>query len=227
MDKEIKICGTTSMLDLDAAVAAGANAVGIICAYRTDRQTVGPHRAAWFVRALAEVPDVKSVLLPRLTDPAEVVKLVKDIGPDRVQLGENEDPRLAEALCELDDRPKIAQVFHISETTTPNAMHDFMDFIDYAHFDTFDEMRPGGTGKTHDWERSRVMALAAREAGKLTILAGGLTPDNVGEAIRTVEPDGVDVQSGVKDTMKAHNPALVSKFVEEALRAFNEMAVPA
>ncbi len=224
MTNEIKICGTTSMFDLDIAVAAGANAVGIICAYRTDRQTVNPHRAKWFARTLVDNDDITSVLLPRSTSPKEVVKMVKLVQPDRVQLGENEDPKIAEAIYNLDDRPQIAQVFHIHNTSTPDAMDNFLDMIDYAHFDTYDTDRAGGTGKTHDWERSREMSLAAREAGKLTILAGGLTPSNVREAIRVVEPDGVDVQSGVKDTFKAHDPALVGRFVHEARSEFLKMA---
>lgn len=227
MNKEIKICGTTTMFDLNTAVNAGASAIGVICAYRTDRQTVDPHRAGWFVRSLEDNPDVTSVLLPRLTDPQEVTALVEQIQPDRVQLGENEDPRLAEALWDLENRPEIAQVFHIHDRITPNVMNDFLDIIDIVHFDTFDKERPGGTGKTHNWERSREMAQAAQEAGKPTILAGGLRPGNVGDAIKTVMPVGVDVQSGIKDRFKAHDRSLVTKFVQEATVAFEEVGVTA
>ena len=224
MDKEIKICGTQSILDLETAVTAGATAVGIICdRTRITRDTVNLHRADWFVRSTPN--DVTSVLVPRLTEPGDLVDLAKRVRPDRIQLGENEDPRLAEALFNLEDRPEIAQVFHISDHTTPAVMDDFMDFIDYTHFDTFSEDRPGGTGQTHDLEVSREMTEAAHEAGKLALLAGGLTWRNVARAIQIVRPNGVDVQTGIKDRYRSHDRELVVKFVEAASTAFQAIEV--
>ena len=71
------------------------------------------------------------------------------------------------------------------------------------------------------------MVLAAREAGKLTILAGGLTPVNVQAAIETVQPDGVDVESGIKDARGAHDPLLVGRFVQAANAAFEAVGLVA
>lgn len=225
MNKEVKICGTNSMLDLDVALAAGADAVGIIVDYHSCGNKVDRHRAGWFTRSTPE--DITTVLVSCFKDPETNTDLIKRVNPDRIQLGEVEDPRLAEAIFNMEDRPEIAQVFHVKDDTTPAVMGDFLDFIDYAHFDTYDPRKPGGTGRTHDWDRSRELVVAAREAGKLTIVAGGLTPGTVGEAIRKIEPDGVDVETGVKDMCGAHDPELVRLFVQAAKAAFKETEMAA
>lgn len=219
MSKEIKLCGTRSMMDLSIAVAAGADAVGIIGSReRLTRNTVDYHRAGWFVR---NTPDhVTSVLVPRSTDPDDLVYLANTIKPDRIQLGETEDPALARALCQLDDRPDIAQVVHVDNSTRPDAIDPFLDFVDYIHLDTKSPERPGGTGLTHDWGVSRRLADAAHEAGKLVILSGGLTPPNVARAIDIVGPDGVDVETGIKDLYGAHDQMLAEQFVKAAQTAF-------
>lgn len=222
MSKEIKICGTTSTLDLDVAVKAGADAIGIISDYYSRGNIVNRHRTSWFIRSAP--PDITSVLVSCFKDAETNIDLIKRTRPDRVQLGEVEDPRLAEAIFNMEERPQIAQVFHVKDDTTPDVLDDFLDFIDYAHFDTYDPARPGGTGRTHDWQRSRELVEAAHEAGKLTILAGGLTFENVGEAIRVTEPDGVDVESGIKDICGAHDARLTNMFVQAARAAFSETA---
>jgi phosphoribosylanthranilate isomerase len=214
------------MIDLNVAVEAGADAIGVICDRdRQTRNTVDLHRAKWFVRNTPKA--VTSVLVPRLTDVESLSWVATDIKPDRIQLGEKEDPQLARALYSLDssDRPEIAQVIHIDETTTAEAINPFLDYVDCIHLDTKSKERPGGTGQTHDWEISAVIARAAREAGKLVILAGGLTPENVGRAIAVVQPDGVDVETGIKNEYGAHDPAKVEQFVSAARAAFNNAEV--
>jgi phosphoribosylanthranilate isomerase len=78
----------------------------------------------------------------------------------------------------------------------------------------------GATGLTHDWEVSREIV---RVSPRPVILAGGLTPDNVGAAIRAVSPAGVDCHTGVEGADGRKNERLVRRFVEEANRAFSEV----
>jgi phosphoribosylanthranilate isomerase len=215
---EVKICGTTSMMDVNNAIRAGADAIGVIThSRRHTRHTVDPHRAAWFVRSTPE--SVTSVLVPRSTNADEIIDMAERIQPDRVQLGESEDPVLTEALHGMKNRPSIAQVIHVSNETTPEVVDNFLGIADIIHLDTAGE-RPGGNGVTHDWEISREITNRAHSFGKLVLLAGGLTGENVAEAIRTVRPDGVDVETGIKDSLGAHEPLLVKKFVASANTAF-------
>lgn len=208
-------------MDLDNAVRAGAEAIGIIThARRHTRHTVDPHRAAWFVRSTPE--SVTSVLVPRSTNADEIMDMVERIQPGRVQLGESEDPALTEALHRMKNRPSIAQVVHVSDETAPEAVDNFVGIADIIHLDTAGE-RPGGNGVTHDWEISREITDRVHAFGKLVLLAGGLTGENVAEAIRIVQPDGVDVETGIKDSLGAHDPFLVEGFVTRANAAFELM----
>lgn len=223
MNKEVKICGTTSIWDLETSIRAGADSVGIITNHHERGNIVTKHRAGWFIRSIPE--NTTSVVVSCFTDVRTNLDVAQRFSPDRIQLGETEDPRLAEAVYGLKDGPKVAQVIHVSDDTTPDRLSDFLDFVDYIHLDTYHPSRPGGTGQTHNWEVSREIADAAHDAGKLVLLAGGLTVSNVRRAIETVRPDGVDVESGIKDISGAHDPALVGQFVQAANAAFQVMEV--
>lgn len=96
-------------------------------------------------------------------------------------------------------------------------------FADYFLTDTFDPATgaSGATGKTHDWELSRRLA---EGVARPLILAGGLRPGNVGEAIRRVRPAGVDAHTGVENPRGRKDPELLRRFVREAREAFVEMA---
>jgi phosphoribosylanthranilate isomerase len=228
MTHEVKICGTTSEMDLTAAANARADSIGLICqppGRRTTGQTVDVERAVRLA-ASAKRHNLKSVLLPHSTHILEVLAMTETIEPDRVQLGENEDPMLARALHGLSKRPEIAQVIHVSDVMQPEQIEQFMSYcvpyVDIVHIDTAGE-NPGGNGMTHDWTISREIADRAHAAGSPVMLAGGLTPRNVLEAIETVRPDGVDVQSGIKTKVGTHNPRLVNEFVQNAGFAFRAL----
>ena len=95
-------------------------------------------------------------------------------------------------------------------------------YVDAFITDTFDPVTgaSGATGKTHDWTISRRLVELST---KPVILAGGLTPANVGEATRVVKPAGVDVHTGVEDENSRKNPYLVARFVHEARKAFTAL----
>lgn len=238
---EVKLCGTASRFDLNVAQAVGANAVGIICrpydalscpANSQVSHTVDVATAIDLVDAADA--GLTTVLLPRLKPDKRNGTLLQDarkeylsgvlalaggIKPDRLQLGETEDPRLTEALYMMPERPEIAQVIHVDEHTKPEVVDAFVNSVDIIHLDSAGAL-PGGNGRPHDWAISREIADRAHATGKRVILAGGLNALNVGEAIAVVQPDGVDVESAIKSAFGRHNHRRARDFVQAAQAAF-------
>ena len=182
----VKICGVTRLEDADAAVDAGANAVGFVFWPKSPR-FVDPFRARAIVAALP--PFVTAVGL-FVNQPAEYVNGVAAlVRLGAVQLHGDETP---------DDARRIARpiVKAVPVAATPSAGSAPLAAWPTAVTLLLDACDPdlrGGTGRTIDWD-----AAAAVAATRRTILAGGLTPDNIAEAIRRVRPFGVDVSSGVE-----------------------------
>lgn len=200
---EIKFCGTTSEFDVTIAKMVGADAIGVVCSSAPSQEatnesrTVGLQQADGLVRA-AKDSRLQTVLLPRTAHFSDIRNMNEVIRPDRLQLAENtKNPKLVEELRRLDRCPQLAQVIHVHDDTRPESIDPFLDFVDIIHLDS-PGAKPGGNGITHDWAVSREIADRAHEAGKQVFLAGGLTASDVAEAIEIVQPDGVDVESGIK-----------------------------
>ncbi|HVI60806.1 MAG TPA: phosphoribosylanthranilate isomerase, partial [Candidatus Saccharimonadales bacterium] len=207
---EIKFCGTRVPRDVSIAKAVGATEVGVIVRpfdeahqHETWRisHTVDTKQAQHVIQA-ADENNLTTVLVPRSKDFQTIASMTETLRPSRLQIGEAEDLALTEALHGLPERPSIAQVIHVGAETRPEAADDFLDYVDMIHLDSKGK-QPGGNGITHDWEISRGIADRARAAGKAVLLAGGLNSANVAEAIATVQPDGVDVETGIKSVFGA------------------------
>ncbi|MDZ4248317.1 MAG: phosphoribosylanthranilate isomerase [Patescibacteria group bacterium] len=218
---EVKICGTTTEDDVRIAVESGADAIGIICPPKSrTRHSVSVERA---VRLAKAVPDeVSTVLIPRFTEPGQIVELAKTVRPDRLQLGETEDPDVLADVVRTGVVPLVAQVVHVADRSAVERAVAFAEHADIIHLDSVGE-EPGGTGHTHDWSISRNITDAIHAIGKPVILAGGLTAENVTEAIATVRPDGADVESGIKLSDGTHDPGKVAGFVRTARAAFDDL----
>lgn len=220
MKPEVKICGTTSFADLEVAIEAGADAIGIIWhPLDHSRHTLDTPTAVEIARLTPN--HVQSVFLPRLTDAGEILFAITMIRTKRLQIGETEDPNLIKQLSIHQSQP-VTQVIHVGKNTKPSRIYPFARYADSFLLDSAGE-RPGGNGITHDWAVSREIASRAKTLGKKVFLAGGLTPDNVAEAIATVRPDGVDVETGIKNRSGAHDPGKVKAFIEAANEAFVDM----
>lgn len=207
----VKICGLTNESDLEAAVAAGADAIGVICdvPVETPRE-VSRERASTLVGAVP--PFVTSVLVTMASEPDRVIDLVERVGPDAVQLHGEPTPATLETIADATD---VALVLSIgSDAVTTAERYDRV--VDALLVDSVDEDGGGGTGETHDWERTRD-ATAGLESP--LILAGGLTPDNVTGAVRTVDPFAVDVASGVEADGGVKDHDAVRSFVSRATNA--------
>jgi phosphoribosylanthranilate isomerase len=183
----VKICGITRQSDLDVAVDAGADAIGLIAGVTVDT----PREITVEVAAdlAASVPPlVSSVLVTMPEDAEQARERTHRINPDVVQL-HAADPDLVSAL---DDAP--AKVVAVVDPTDPE-IETYAEVADALLVDSVDAEGGGGTGEIHDWERTRELVA---DLDVPIILAGGLTPGNVAEAVETVDPFAVDVASGVE-----------------------------
>lgn len=204
----VKICGVTRDDDLEAAIDAGADAVGVVCdvPVETPRE-VSPERAAALVATAP--PFVTTVLVTMPAGPERAIELVDAIEPDAVQIHGGMRPGdLAYVRAKVDARVLFAVD---ADDVADAAVYD--DVVDALVVDSADGAGAGGTGETHDWDRTRA---ATVDLSSPVILAGGLTPDNVAEAVRTVEPFAVDVSSGVEAREGVKDTDAVRSFVERA-----------
>ncbi|ELZ47127.1 phosphoribosylanthranilate isomerase [Halorubrum coriense DSM 10284] len=206
----VKICGITREADLRAAVDAGADAIGVISEVPVDSpREVDPAEAA---ALLADVPAFVTATLVTMPDSAEhAVELVRTTAPDAIQLhGEWTADELRYIRAETERK-----VLLTVDADDPARAEEFDGAVDAFVVDSTDDDGAGGTGETHDWRATG--DLAARLTTPV-VLAGGLTANNVAEAVRVADPFAVDVASGVEieGGRKDHNA--VARFVANAGR---------
>jgi phosphoribosylanthranilate isomerase len=181
----VKICGITSMQDAEAAVDAGAAAVGFVFWPKSPR-FIDPHRARAIVSSLPAFVVPVGVFVNQPSAHVKGIAALVRLGA--VQLHGDEDVLYVAGM----DCPVIKAV-------SIDPREDEADWIDIwpqrtmLLLDAHDPVNRGGTGRTIDW--SAAARVAAR---RRTLLAGGLTPDNVAEAVALVQPFGIDVSSGVE-----------------------------
>jgi len=202
----IKICGITRAGDAAAAVEAGASALGFVFWEQSPR-FVEPSVAGEIVAALPSgvVPVGVFVDAPMET----VARIAGEVGLGAVQLHGSETADQARALAwPVYRSATLDDAAHVRETWPRETV---------LLLDAHDPVRRGGTGRTVDWRRAARLALGGR-----VVLAGGLTPDNVAEAIGVVRPWGVDVSSGVEEAPGRKSAEKVARFVGNARRAFEE-----
>jgi len=181
----VKICGITSMQDAEAAVEAGAAALGFVFWPKSPR-FIDPHRARAIVSSLPAFVVPVGVFVNQPSAHVKGVAALVRLGA--VQLHGDEDVLYVAGM----DCPVIKAV-------SIELREDEADRIDIwpqrtmLLLDVHDPVNRGGTGRTIDWSAAAPVAAKRR-----TLLAGGLTPDNVAEAVALVQPFGIDVSSGVE-----------------------------
>lgn len=207
----VKICGVTNEDDRRAVIDAGADAVGLLVDVPVDSpREVSPERAADLAAAVP--PFVTTVLVTMPTDPARTVEIAERVEPDAVQVHDTGVGDCAYLAANLD-----ARLVRAVDATTERP--DRYDAVADALL--LDAASAGGTGETHDWERARELADGLDSP---VVLAGGLTPGNVADAVRTVEPFAVDVATGVGSTGGEKDAEAVEAFVSNAKRAVETVA---
>jgi len=211
----VKICGLTEPADLRAAIEAGADAVGIISAVSVDTPREVDRGAA--AELVADVPPFVTATLVTMPEDADhAVDLIRAIRPDAIQLHGDFS---AEDIGYIRAETGIKVIPAIDYTDTERA-HELDAAADAILVDSTSEEGAGGTGETHDWESTADLADTLTSP---VILAGGLTPDNVAEAVRTAAPFAVDVASGVERDPGRKDHTALATFVQNAGR---ELEVP-
>ena len=206
----VKICGITRKEDLDAAAAAGADAVGFVVGVASSPRNLSLTEAERLIRQVP--PFVKSVLV---TVPRSINDFAayKKLNPDAIQIhGENLHAS-ASVRLKLPNAMLIGAV-NAQLANDFDAVSRAAKLFDAVLLDSFADGRYGGTGVVHDWGLSKRVKQVIQP--KPLILAGGLNPENVAEAVRTVEPYAVDVSSGVEQQPGIKSHKKIVEFIKNA-----------
>ncbi len=214
MPVRVQIAGVSTLEEALAAERAGADALGF-----TVRLPTGIHDGLTEAKARSIVaglpPFVSSVAITYVAGARAAVDLCRYLGASTLQLHGDfptqDLPLIRAGLPHL----KLIRAVHVTGDEAIARARALERQVDAIILDTYDPAtgRHGATGKTHDWSISREIVKASRVP---VILAGGLNPDNVADAIAQVSPWGVDVHTGVEDADGTRNLAKLRRFIERA-----------
>ena len=205
MHVKIKICGITNVDDAMAAVEFGADALGFVF-FRGSPRYISPGDAASIIRKLPSFVITIGVFVDE--KPEETEKIITSTCIDIIQLHGDEPP----AMCAFSRR--IIKAIRVKSLASLDPLVHYQDKVSAFVLDTFSPDSFGGTGLKFNWD----IATYAKQFGRI-ILSGGLTPDNIGEAIKQVQPYGVDVSSGVELKKGKKDHQKMRLFIERAKAA--------
>jgi phosphoribosylanthranilate isomerase len=199
-----KICGITTPEDALYAAQAGADALGLVF-YPQSPRAIDIIKAQKITAAL---PPFVSVVALFVNESAQNIRrILAEVPIHLIQFHGDED----DAFCRQFDRPYIKAIRVQTASDIQNAAHRFPN-AQALLFDAYHPSEYGGTGHCFDW------TLLAEYSGKPWVLAGGLTPENVGEAVRITGAESVDVSGGVEASKGKKDAAKVAAFIREANR---------
>ena len=202
MQVKVKICGITNLDDALAAVDFGADALGFVFFEGSPRYI--PHDKADAI--IKKIPSFATTIGVFVNEKAEQIeKIVGLTGIDVVQLHGDEPPE----MCDIPRR--VIKAIRVKSLEDLDPLKYYKDRVSAFLLDTFTPEILGGTGQIFNWD----IAVEAKRFGRI-ILAGGLTPDNIAEAVRRVRPYGVDVSSGVESEKGKKDHEKMKLFIERA-----------
>ncbi len=197
----IKICGITNKTDAVAAAELGVDMLGFIF-YKKSKRYVEPKQAEDIINELPPSLGRVGVFVDETKD--DVLRIAQDVLLDTLQFHGDETP----AYCaSFGNKYKVIKAFRLQGKEDLKKINDYD--TDFYLLDTYKRDSIGGTGETFDWKIFKDFEIL-----KPVILCGGLTPGNIGKAIKEVSPFGVDVSTGVEDSPGKKDPVLMKKFVE-------------
>lgn len=205
MDTRIKICGITSVADGVAAAEAGADMIGLMFYERSPRH-VSFATASEISRALS--PFIVKVGVFVNPDEETVMRAIGECGVSLLQFHGEEAPSFCAQFGTMS-----MKAFRIKDADSLLALPNYP--TDAYLLDAYSPEAHGGTGAKFNWD----LAIEAKQHGKPIFLAGGLTSENVAEAVRKVQPFGVDVSSGVESAPGKKDAAKVRVFIAAAKNA--------
>ena len=197
---KVKICGITNIRDASLAIEYGADALGFV--FAPSPRQVTPEQAQRIVSQLSSTICKVGVFVDSKLETVNNIK--SSCGLDMVQLHGSESPEYCQAFS-----PNVIKSFQVRDETTLALLPKYE--VKAYLLDSYHDELKGGTGHSFDWS----IAKRAREYGMI-ILSGGLNPDNIRQAITTVQPDAVDVSSGVESTPGKKDQAKLQDFIQAA-----------
>jgi phosphoribosylanthranilate isomerase len=204
VDIKVKICGITSVEDAEEAVEAGADALGLMF-YPGSPRHISVELAQTIERRLP--PFIIRVGVFADPAPEDVISAMHKCGLNLLQFHGHETPEFCRQFGMM-----TMKAFRIRDAASLREIPNYQ--TDAFLLDSYVEGKAGGTGATFNWE----LAVEAGKFGKPIFLAGGLMPENVADAVRTVHPFGVDVSSGVEQSPGKKDPKKMRDFIA-AVRA--------
>ena len=201
-----KVCGITRAADALHAVRHGATAIGFVF-WPASPRYIAPEGAAAIVAELPAAITKVGVFVNQPLD--EIARIAAVAGITTIQLHGDEPPAYAAELT--------WPVWRALSLARANGNLSAWPIDVTILLDAHDPVRRGGTGQAIDWHAAGKVAAVRR-----VVLAGGLTPDNVEQAIATVHPIGVDVSSGVEEAPGVKDFDKVARFLERARAGFND-----
>ncbi|CAN1722962.1 N-(5'-phosphoribosyl)anthranilate isomerase [Hyphomicrobium sp. 1Nfss2.1] len=215
MTTKVKICGLRDEAGLEAALNAGADYVGFVFFPRSPRNIAPP-----MARVLADRARGRAKIVALLVDPDDQLleEVVGAVDPDIIQLHGAESPARVGAVARRFGKP-VMKAVAVADADDVTAALSYRGVAERILFDAkllpSEGMDlPGGNGIAFDWQ-----ALAGLEDGLDFMLAGGLTPLNVAEAVRLTRAPAVDVSSGVETRPGEKDPELIRRFISAAKTA--------
>lgn len=202
----VKICGITEFEDARDAVLLGADAIGLNF-YEKSPRYIEPSHAAKIIEHLPPFVTIVGLFVNH-SDPQQLEDFALSLGLHAVQLHGNETPD----YCSMIQRVKVIKTFRVDANFRVDILrnHGSGTFL----LDACSPDLVGGTGKTFDWSQ----VYGANAFGSI-IIAGGLTPENVGEVVNKLHPFGVDVASGVESQPGKKDYEKMRRFIEAVQRA--------
>jgi phosphoribosylanthranilate isomerase len=196
---KIKICGITNLEDASLAVDLGTDALGFI--FAPSPRQVSPEDVRHIIRELP--PFVKTVGVFVNEDPEIIRDTMQFCGLDMVQMHGDEPPELCNRFM-----PDVIKALRIKDRSDLESVLAYKAAVRALLLDTYSENSAGGTGRTFDWD----LAIGVKATGIPIILAGGLGPSNIQDAVTRVRPYAVDVNSAIEE-----RPGKKSKILMEEL----------
>jgi phosphoribosylanthranilate isomerase len=202
MSVRVKICGITNLADGQAAIEAGADALGFVF-YEKSPRSVSVEKAAEIIRELP--PLIMKVGVFVDASPEFVMRAASECGLTLLQFHGEEPPDFCRQFGLMS-----MKALRVRDA---NSLQTLLEYATDAWLlDAYSPESHGGTGKTFNWD----LATQAQSWGRPIFLAGGLTAENVGEAVSRVRPFGVDVSSGVEASPGKKDHAKVRAFIQAA-----------
>lgn len=208
---KVKICGNTRKEDVEQAIQSGADAIGFIVGFPSTPRNLDLDKAYQLMKNIPT--SIDRVVVTNEDDQNLLHRIAEKLPITAIQLiGKTS---YSQEIREIFPDTKLIKVVHAEPESLIQSVSRFSKDYDTILIDTKMNDIPGGTGLTHDWSLSRKAVITIYPIP--VILAGGLNPQNVEDAIKIVQPYMVDVSSGVESTLGVKDHSKVETFIRRAI----------